>query len=160
MLACELGNALPNDMLVKVDRASMAHHLEVRVPFLDHRVVELGVGLDRRFTLGTKGKRVLRALHERRFGAALANRKKQGFGVPVETWLRGPLDRACERLFARERLDRYGVLSSAALSDGGHRSWARTDPIVLWHALALASWCELTLGDGPGALAEAFEAAD
>jgi asparagine synthase (glutamine-hydrolysing) len=141
-------------MLVKVDRASMAHHLEVRVPFLDHRLVEFGVGLPERFTLGFSGKVVLRALHERRFGAPLANRKKQGFGIPVESWLRGRFDPACSRLFDRGRLERYGILSSQALSEGRHREWVRTDPMVVWHAFALAAWCEATLGDGPDALRE------
>jgi asparagine synthase (glutamine-hydrolysing) len=151
-LTCDLSNTLPNDMLVKVDRASMAHHLEARVPFLDHRLVEFGVGLRERFTLGTNGKVVLRELHERRFGRKLARRKKMGFGVPVEKWLRGPLDGACERLFEKSRLDRFGILSSDALSGGRHREWARTDPQVLWHVFAMASWCEANLGEGPDAL--------
>jgi asparagine synthase (glutamine-hydrolysing) len=153
-LACDMANSLCNDMLVKVDRASMANHLEARVPFLDHRVVEFGVGLRERFTLGTNGKRVLRKLHERRFGKALANRKKMGFGVPVETWLRGPFDRACERLFDRQRLDRWGILSSDALGDGRFREWVAKDPIIVWHAFALASWCEVTLGEGESKLRE------
>ena len=160
MLACEMGNALCNDMLVKVDRASMASSLEVRVPFLDHRVVEAGVGLRQRLTLSGGGKRVLRSLHERRFGRALATRKKQGFGVPVEVWLRGPLDRACEALFERRRLERYGVLASETLADGGFRTWVRNDPVLLWHAFALAAWCEATLGDGPDALRDILEHAN
>jgi asparagine synthase (glutamine-hydrolysing) len=162
-LACDLGSTLCNDMLVKVDRASMACHLEARVPFLDHRVAEYGVGLPSAYTLGDSarrwsGKRVLRTLHERRFGAALANRKKQGFGVPVEKWLRGPFDGVCQRLFDRSRLDRHGVLSSAELADGGFRKWISVDPMIVWHAFALAAWCEANLGGGPGALRELLEA--
>ena len=154
MLRSDLANVITNDMLVKVDRASMAHHLEARVPFLDHRLVEYGVGLPQRFTLGSSGKVVLRELHERRFGPRLARRKKMGFGVPVEKWLRGPLDKACERLFDRQRLDRVGILSSDALSGGRHREWVRRDPQIVWHAFALASWCEANLGDGPASLRE------
>ncbi len=158
-LASDLGNALCNDMLVKVDRASMACHLEARVPFLDHRVAEYGVGLPPAYTLGVSsrrwsGKRVLRALHERRFGPELAKRKKQGFGVPVEKWLRGPFDGVCARLFDRRRLDRYDILSSNELADGGFRKWIDSDPMVVWHAFALAAWCEANLGDGPDALRE------
>ncbi len=157
-LVSDLGNVLPNDMLVKVDRASMACHLEARVPFLDHRVVEWGVGLPAAYTVGTgrggAGKRVLRALHEQRFGAELANRKKQGFGVPVETWLRGPFDLACTRLFDAKRLDRHGILSSQELGNGGFRRWLVSDPVVVWHAFALAVWCEANLGDGPEAVRE------
>lgn len=153
-LAADMGNPLVNDMLVKLDRASMAHHLEARVPFLDHRLVEAGVGLPEQFTFAGNGKRVLRTLHERRFGKQLAHRKKQGFGVPVEKWLRGPLAGACERLFSTERLDRDGVLSSRALGGGRFREWLQTDPILVWHAFALAAWCEINLGGGAGSLRE------
>jgi asparagine synthase (glutamine-hydrolysing) len=144
-LTGDLDNALPNDMLTKVDRASMACHLEVRVPFLDHRLVELGIGLPSQFTLGGQGKRVLRELHERKFGRALARRKKMGFGVPVERWMRGPLAGECAQVFARERLDRYGVLSSAALGGDGWKRWRDSHPQLLWHAFALAVWCENNL---------------
>lgn len=147
-LASDLGSVLPNDMLVKVDRASMACHLEARVPFLDHRVVEWGLGLPSEYTLGTNGKRVLRVLHERRFGIDLAHRKKRGFGVPVEKWLRGPLAPACARLFETRRLERDGILSSDALGGGRHLRWLQTDPVLVWHAFALAVWCEANLGDG------------
>ena len=160
-IASDLGNMLGNDMLVKVDRASMSCSLEARVPFLDHRVAEFGLGLPEAYTVGPcasrfTGKRVLRRLHERRFGAALARRGKHGFSIPVGKWLRGPFDRACNRLFAKSRLDRYGLLSSAELSDDRHRRWAATDPTILWHAFALAAWCETTLGDGPDALRDSL----
>jgi asparagine synthase (glutamine-hydrolysing) len=158
-LIADMGSVLCNDMLVKVDRASMACHLEARVPFLDHRVAEYGVGLPEAYTLGdpmrrSYGKRVLRTLHERRFGPALARRKKRGFGVPVEKWLRGPFDAACHELFARSRLDRYGIMSSAELGDGRFRERLGTDPVIVWHCFALAAWCEANLGDGPDALRE------
>ncbi|AKV01162.1 Asparagine synthetase [Labilithrix luteola] len=153
--AADLFNPLPNDMLTKVDRASMAFSLEARVPFLDHRVVELGVGLPERFTLGTNGKRVLRALHERRFGRELAQRGKWGFGVPVEKWLTTSLASACDRLFERSRLERFGLLEPSELSSAtARRAWLERDPILLWHAFALAAWCEAKLGDGPDALRE------
>ncbi len=157
-LAADLSNTLPNDMLVKVDRASMAHHLEARIPFLDHRVVEFGVGLPEKFTLGRRtGKRVLRTLHAKRFGQELANREKHGFGIPVAAWLRGPFDAACTRLFAKDRLDSYGVLSSGALAGGRFREWLRADPNIVWHAFALAAWCEVNLGGGPDSLRELID---
>lgn len=163
-LASDLGSMLCNDMLVKVDRASMACHLEVRVPFLDHRVVEYGVGLPSKYTLGPPGrwagKLVLRALHERRFGKELANRKKHGFGVPVEKWLRGPFHKACERFFERGRLDRFGILSGDELGGGGFRRWLDVDPMVVWNAFALVAWYEANLGDGPDALRELLGTSD
>ncbi len=151
-LSVDLQSSLTNDMLVKVDRASMARHLEVRMPFLDHRVVEYGVGLPERFVLGFQGKRVLRKLHRDVYGAALANRPKRGFSVPLGRWLRGPFDGACRRIFSRERLDRFDLLSSDELSDGRHLRWLDRDPAVVWHAFALAAWCESTLGGGPDAV--------
>jgi asparagine synthase (glutamine-hydrolysing) len=158
-LASDLGSLLCNDMLVKVDRASMACGLEARVPFLDHRIVEYGVGLPEPYTLGGgprlfTGKRVLRALHERRFGRRLARRKKHGFDVPIARWLAGPFGSTCERLFEQSRLDRFGLLSSAELSDGAFRRWLRSEPRILWHAFTLAVWCEATLGDGPESVRE------
>lgn len=153
--AADIDGPLPNDMLTKVDRASMAVSLEARVPFLDHRLVELGVGLPEPFTLGSRGKRVLRELHEARFGKALAQRGKWGFGVPVEKWLRGSLAPACDALFERSRLERFGLLDARALATREARStWLARDPLLLWHALALTTWCEATLGDGPDAVRE------
>jgi asparagine synthase (glutamine-hydrolysing) len=159
-LAADLGSVLSNDMLVKVDRASMACGLEARVPFLDHRLVEYAVGLPEYLTVGPgrepfRGKRVLRALHERRFGRSLARRKKQGFSVPVRTWLQGPLSAACDALFDKRRLDRFEILSAEQLSDGRHRQWLTDEePYIVWYAFALSAWCEAVLGDGPDALRE------
>lgn len=150
----DLQNPLPNDMLTKVDRASMACSLEARVPFLDHRVAEIGVGLPERFTLGKNGKAVLRELHERRFGRELAQRGKWGFGVPVERWMATSLAPACRALFDEKRLARFGVLDPRELSNGGHERWVKHDGILAWHAFALAAWCEVNLGDGPDALRE------
>ncbi|HEU4412048.1 MAG TPA: asparagine synthase (glutamine-hydrolyzing) [Polyangiaceae bacterium] len=157
-LASDLGGPLPNDMLTKVDRATMACSLEARVPFLDHRLVEAGLGLPRAVTLGPRGegKVVLRALAERRFGPALSRRPKRGFEVPVEAWLRGPLAPACDALFRAGRLERDGLLAPGALSGGRWREWARTKPLLLWHAFALAAWAEVALGGGPDALREAL----
>ncbi len=157
-LTSDLTNPLPNDMLTKVDRASMACHLEVRVPFLDHRLVEAGLGLPQQFTLGRSGKEVLRTLYARRFGDRLARRKKQGFGVPVERWLATSLRGACDELFATKRLDRSGLLSSEALGDGRWRTWLETDPQLLWHALALSAWCVASQDEGPDALRDILRA--
>lgn len=162
-LAADLGSLLPNDMLTKVDRASMAHSLEVRVPFLDHRVVELGVGLPSAFTLGglgrgrAAGKIVLRDLFAQRVGEELAKRPKQGFSVPIETWLRGSLDKACTKLFSAEKIERFGLLSAASLSGGRHREWALRDPQLLWNAFTLAAFCEVAEGGGASALREALD---
>ena len=93
---------LPERVLAKVDRASMDHGLEVRVPLLDHRVVELLLGLPEQLA---RGKGVLRAVLDR-LGAPQPPRRKRGFEVPLASWLRGPLRTAMERdLFADQTCD-------------------------------------------------------
>jgi len=83
---------LADNLLLKADRLSMAHSLELRVPFLDHRVVAAGLGLpDREKVQGVRTKIALRRLVERRFGRELAARPKQGFDAPIDRWLRGEL---------------------------------------------------------------------
>jgi asparagine synthase (glutamine-hydrolysing) len=144
-LVTDTRNTLPNDLLTKVDRASMRFSLEVRVPLLDHVVFETGLGLPESLTLGRSGKAVLRALAARVVGTEIANRPKHGFEVPVEAWLRGPLLPLCEELFTRASLERHGVLSTAALADGGFRRALASDPLIVWNALALAAWCESPL---------------
>jgi asparagine synthase (glutamine-hydrolysing) len=123
---------------VKVDRASMACHLEARVPFLDHRVVETGVSLPEEYTLARGGKRVTKELFARAFGRTLADRPKMGFGVPVEQWMRGPLSSRCQELFSLQQLRKHSVLSDELAHQW--RSWLARDPQVLWHGFALAEW--------------------
>jgi asparagine synthase (glutamine-hydrolysing) len=83
---------LPDDILTKVDRVSMAHSVEVRPPFLDHRIVEFAAGLpDHLKVRGSRQKVVLKELMKRKLPASILKRKKMGFDFPAHDWLRGPL---------------------------------------------------------------------
>ncbi|MDH3767771.1 MAG: amidotransferase 1, exosortase A system-associated, partial [Gammaproteobacteria bacterium] len=101
---------LPGDILTKVDRASMAHGLEVRVPFLDHEYVEWACGLGDRYKIrnGT-GKYLLKRALESRLDKDILYRQKMGFSVPLADWLRGPARGKMRERLGQERLGRLGV---------------------------------------------------
>ncbi len=83
---------LPDDILTKTDRMSMAHSLEVRPPFLDHRIVEFAASLPSEFKIrGSRQKFILKDLMKQKLPASVLNRKKMGFDIPAHQWLRGPL---------------------------------------------------------------------
>jgi len=136
---------LPDDILAKVDRASMGVSLEARVPYLDHRVVETAwrIPLDLRIH-GGEGKWILRQVLYRHVPPALVDRPKAGFGLPVGAWLRGPLRPWAEELLDERRLRSQGLLDAAPV----RRLWSRhlsgrTDsPHHLWDILVLQAWLD------------------
>jgi asparagine synthase (glutamine-hydrolysing) len=144
MMGWDLVSYLPDDILAKVDRASMAVSLEGRIPLLDHRVVELA----QRLPLGLKirgdvGKHLLRRVLHRYVPPALVERPKRGFAIPVDAWLRGPLREWARDLLAEERLRREGFLDPAAVSTALREHLAGASRgAQLWVALMFQSWLE------------------
>lgn len=139
---------LPDDILVKVDRASMAVALEVRAPLLDHRVQEFAWRLPLALKLhDRRGKIVLRRLLSRYVPEALFERPKTGFGVPIYRWLRGPLRDWAEDLLAQQRLEREGYLKPPPIRQvwesvlAGQSEWEQGGELV-WSVLMFQAWLE------------------
>ncbi|MBU1741425.1 MAG: asparagine synthase C-terminal domain-containing protein, partial [Proteobacteria bacterium] len=151
VLDLDVNTYLPEDLLVKVDIASMAVGLEARSPFLDHRVAELMASLPARFKVrGLTGKVLLKRLMRDRLPRRILNRPKKGFGVPVGEWFRGRLGGHLEdMLLSRRALDR-GWFEAAALRGliEEHRRGQRNHTERLWALLFLEHWARLYL-DGP-----------
>lgn len=130
---------LPQDILVKVDRASMAHSLEARAPFLDRSVVELAFSMPRRWhRRWGSGKRMLRGVFGSHLPWALWRRRKQGFGVPIHAWFRGSLG---ERLVALANEVRSPL--SARMIEGllaAHTKGGRDNGYRLWIPYAYLLW--------------------
>ena len=116
MLAVDQKYYLPDDLLQKVDRASMAVSLEIRVPLLDHRVVEFSWGIPNDLKVhGGQGKWILKEVLNRYVPRQLVDRPKTGFSVPIETWLAGPLRAWAEELLLAQSPERDHVFAVEAI---------------------------------------------
>jgi asparagine synthase (glutamine-hydrolysing) len=145
MLWCDLVGYLPDDILVKLDRAAMAVSLETRVPFLDRRILNLAwsLPLDAKVR-GGQSKWLLRQVLERHVPAALTERPKMGFGLPIGTWLRSELAPWAEHLLEERRLRSQGLLDPLPIRRAWeqHRSGRRDLGYELWDVLVLQSWID------------------
>ena len=137
---------LPDDILTKVDRASMSVGLEARVPLLDHEVVEFAGTLGRTLKMEKgRGKRLLRAVLSRHLPNALVeNKPKSGFAIPLDAWLRGPLREWAEAMLSADTLKAGGFLDPAVVSRWWteHLSGRRNRHHALWNVMMFQAWLE------------------
>ena len=152
----DMASYLTDDILMKVDRASMSTSLEVRCPLLDYRVIEMSWRFppEAKYS-GGEGKRPLRTMLAQSVPRALTDRPKRGFGAPVEIWLRHELREWAEGLMSVEALSHHGLLNVAAcrrlwtdFQQRGH-SFNR----VIWNLLMFQSWYEAQRALSPGCAA-------
>jgi asparagine synthase (glutamine-hydrolysing) len=145
MLGTDLIDSLPGDMLTKVDLMSMAHSLEVRVPLLDHRVVELAFRIPGAEKLrGGVTKRVLKEACEGLLPPGHTRRPKAGFEIPISRWLRTDLGFLVDRYLSEDRIRDQGIFEADVVQDlvRSHRQ-AKTDTAwALWNLIVFQKWHE------------------
>ena len=142
MMFIDTNNYLPNDILFKVDRASMANSLETRAPFLDKDLYEfsLGLSIDQKIKQ-SKGKIILRDLLKRKLPSNLIERPKAGFSIPIGSWLRKPLLEWSENLLSKKNVERSGLLNFENINKiwNDHKKGIDNSSLI-WSILVFQQW--------------------
>tara|TARA_B110000483_G_C18099760_1_gene505349 strand:- start:695 stop:1243 length:549 start_codon:yes stop_codon:yes gene_type:complete len=136
---------LPDDILVKVDRASMANSLETRAPFLDYKLVEFAFGLPENLKINNgSSKWILRQVLFNMLPRELIERPKMGFGVPVGSWINGPLKDWANSLLTEDKLNREGLLNTKLIRDRwlAHQRGSANWDSFLWSVLMFMLWMD------------------
>ncbi|HEU4707282.1 MAG TPA: asparagine synthase (glutamine-hydrolyzing) [Solirubrobacterales bacterium] len=139
----DLGIYLADDLLVKTDRLSMAHSLELRVPFLDPKVAEFAFSLPTKLKVrGFGKKRLLRAALEPLLPREIVHGRKQGFSIPIAAWLRGPLEPFAREVLAPSSLARQGLLDPVTVTPLLDRHCSGSEDLSrqIWGLMALTLW--------------------
>ncbi len=134
---------LPDDILVKADRASMAHGLEIRSPFLDHKLVEYCAGLPPRFKIrGLRGKYLLKRVAEQLVPKRIVQRPKRGFNAPVSHWIAGPWRELVNDVLSESAIRADGILNPSAVQQrlDAHLTGKRDHGFLLFNILMLCLW--------------------
>ena len=142
MMFVDTNNYLPNDILFKVDRASMANSLETRAPFLDKDLYEfsLGLSIDQKIKQ-SKGKIILRDLLKRKLPSNLIERPKAGFSIPIGSWLRKPLLEWSENLLSKKNVEKSGLLNFENINKvwNDHKKGIDNSSLI-WSILVFQQW--------------------
>jgi asparagine synthase (glutamine-hydrolysing) len=153
MIAADVATVLPDDFLVKIDRASMAHGLEVRPPLLDHELLEFAARIPSRWKVRRgETKWIFKQACSRTLPDEVVWRRKQGFEIPVDAWLRGPLRPVFESAVLDSRA-RVGDMINQGIARQiyrAHLAGTRRSGGILWSLLILALWAERYLGHPGG----------
>lgn len=144
MMALDLVSYLPDDILVKVDRAAMALGLETRIPLLDPRIIEYVWSLPLAYRAQEgKSKWMLRQVLYRHVPPTLVDRPKKGFSIPIDIWLRGPLRDWAESLLDRRRIHHQGMLDARRVERMWHDFLAGADAgTMVWNVLMYQGWMD------------------
>jgi asparagine synthase (glutamine-hydrolysing) len=147
LLRLDLAAWLPDDLLVKVDRMTMAHAVEARVPYLDHRVVDAVMRMPPEWKLkGAAGKHILRKTAARVLPEAIVRRRKTGFAVPVGAWAAGEMREMVAELLGEASVRARGLFEPRVMGHlVGRRRYTMFQRRQLWTMLTLEMWCREVL---------------